>query len=52
MTVTHTVVREFEVDLVVREVEQVAHDVVSMTLNVARVMPPAGEEMPFKQAGR
>ena len=28
------------------------YDVVSMTLNVARVMPPAGEEMPFKQAGR
>lgn len=28
------------------------YDVVSMTLNVARVMPPEGEEMPFKQAGR
>ena len=27
------------------------YDVVSMTLNVARVMPPAGETMPFKQAG-
>ena len=27
------------------------YDVVSMTLNVARVMPPAGEAMPFKQAG-
>ena len=28
------------------------YDVVSMTLNVARVAPPAGEELPFKQAGR
>ena len=28
------------------------YDVVSMTLNVARVSPPAGEVMPFKQAGR
>ena len=28
------------------------YDVVSMTLNVARVMPPEGEVMPFKQAGR
>jgi 4-carboxymuconolactone decarboxylase len=28
------------------------YDVVSMTLNVARVSPPAGEAMPFKQAGR
>jgi len=28
------------------------YDVVSMTLNVAQVMPPAGEQMPFKQAGR
>jgi 4-carboxymuconolactone decarboxylase len=28
------------------------YDVVSMTLNVAHVMPPAGEELPFKQAGR
>ena len=27
------------------------YDVVSMTLNVARVVPPAGEPMPFKQAG-
>jgi hypothetical protein len=27
------------------------YDVVSMTLNVARVAPPAGEELPFKQAG-
>jgi 4-carboxymuconolactone decarboxylase len=27
------------------------YDVVSMTLNVARVMPPAGETIPFKQAG-
>jgi 4-carboxymuconolactone decarboxylase len=27
------------------------YDVVSMTLNVARVSPPAGEAMPFKQAG-
>ena len=33
MTVTQTVVREFEVDLVVREAEQVAHDVVAMTLS-------------------
>ena len=28
------------------------YDVVSMTLNVARVAAPAGEEMPFKQAGK
>jgi 4-carboxymuconolactone decarboxylase len=28
------------------------YDVVSMTLNVARVPAPAGEELPFKQAGR
>jgi 4-carboxymuconolactone decarboxylase len=28
------------------------YDVVSMTLNVARVAAPAGEESPFKQAGR
>src|SRR5205085_2594217 len=28
------------------------YDVVSMTLNVARVMAPEGEQMPFKQAGR
>jgi len=28
------------------------YDVVSMTLNVARVAPPAGAELPFKQAGR
>jgi 4-carboxymuconolactone decarboxylase len=28
------------------------YDVVSMTLNVARVAPPPGEDMPFKQAGR
>ena len=27
------------------------YDVVSMTLNVARVAPPAGEALPFKQAG-
>ncbi len=27
------------------------YDVVSMTLNVARVTPPPGEEIPFKQAG-
>ncbi|MDE2060788.1 MAG: carboxymuconolactone decarboxylase family protein [Bradyrhizobium sp.] len=27
------------------------YDVVSMTLNVAHVRPPAGAEMPFKQAG-
>ena len=27
------------------------YDVVSMTLNVARVAPPAGEPIPFKQAG-
>ena len=27
------------------------YDVVSMTLNVARVAPPAGEQIPFKQAG-
>jgi 4-carboxymuconolactone decarboxylase len=28
------------------------YDVVSMTLNVAHVAPPAGEPLPFKQAGR
>jgi 4-carboxymuconolactone decarboxylase len=28
------------------------YDVVSMTLNVARVAPPPGEEIPFNQAGR
>ena len=28
------------------------YDVVSMTLNVARVAAPAGEELPFKQAGK
>jgi 4-carboxymuconolactone decarboxylase len=28
------------------------YDVVSMTLNVAHVSPPAGEQLPFKQAGR
>lgn len=28
------------------------YTVVSMTLNVARVSPPAGEVMPFQQAGR
>jgi len=28
------------------------YDVVSMTLNVARVSPPPGAELPFKQAGR
>jgi len=28
------------------------YDVVSMTLNVAHVAPPAGAELPFKQAGR
>jgi 4-carboxymuconolactone decarboxylase len=28
------------------------YDVVSMTLNVARVAPPAGEAMPFQQAGQ
>ena len=28
------------------------YDVVSMTLNVARVKPPADAELPFKQAGR
>jgi len=28
------------------------YDVVAMTLNVARVSPPDGEVMPFKQAGR
>lgn len=28
------------------------YDVVSMTLNVAHVAPPADAEMPFKQAGR
>jgi 4-carboxymuconolactone decarboxylase len=28
------------------------YDVVSMTLNVAHVAPPAGEDLPFRQAGR
>ena len=28
------------------------YDVVSMTLNVAHVAPPAGSEMPFRQAGK
>jgi 4-carboxymuconolactone decarboxylase len=28
------------------------YDVVSMTLNVAHVAPPAGEELPFRQAGQ
>jgi 4-carboxymuconolactone decarboxylase len=28
------------------------YDAVAMTLNVARVAPPTGEELPFKQAGR
>ena len=28
------------------------YDVVSMTLNVAHVKPPAEAEMPFKQAGQ
>ena len=28
------------------------YDVVSMTLNVARVAPPADAELPFRQAGR
>jgi 4-carboxymuconolactone decarboxylase len=28
------------------------YDVVSMTLNVAHVAPPAGKQLPFKQAGR
>ena len=28
------------------------YDLVSMTLNVAKLMPPAGETMPFAQAGR
>ena len=41
MAVTQTVVREFEVDLVVREAETVAQDVVAMTL--AR---PDGEVLP------
>ncbi len=41
MTVTQTVVREFEVDLVVRETESVADDVVALTL--AR---PDGETLP------
>lgn len=41
MTVTQTVVREFEIDLVVRESEQVAQDVVAMTL--AR---PDGDALP------
>lgn len=41
MAVTHTVLREFEVDLVVREAEHVAQDVVAITL--AR---PDGETLP------
>ena len=32
MTLTQTVVREFEIDLVVRDAEHVAQDVVAMTL--------------------
>jgi 4-carboxymuconolactone decarboxylase len=28
------------------------YDVVSMTLNVAHVAPPAGEQLPFRQAGK
>ena len=28
------------------------YDLVSITLNVAKVMPPANETMPFAQAGR
>ena len=32
MAITHTVVREFEVDLVVRTTEEVARDVVALTL--------------------
>ena len=28
------------------------YDAVSMTLNVARVAPPADAQLPFKQAGR
>ena len=28
------------------------YDLVSMTLNVAQVMPPTGEKKPFEQAGR
>ncbi len=28
------------------------YDAVAMTLNVARVAPPSGEELPFRQAGR
>ena len=28
------------------------YDVVSMTLNIARVAPPAGEQLPFRQAER
>jgi 4-carboxymuconolactone decarboxylase len=28
------------------------YDVVSMTLNVAHVAPPADADLPFKQAGR
>jgi len=28
------------------------YDVVSMTLNVARVYPPQGDTVPIKQAGR
>lgn len=41
MTVTQTVVREFEVDLVVRRAERVAQDVVAMTL-----VRPDGESLP------
>ncbi len=41
MTVTQTVVREFEVDLVVRDADQVAQDVVAMTL-----AHPGGEALP------
>ena len=41
MTVTQTVVREFEVDLVVRDADEVAQDVVAMTL-----AHPSGEALP------
>ena len=42
MTVTQTVVREFEVDLVVRDADQVAQDVVAMTLAHPLGRGPAG----------
>ena len=41
MTVTHTLVREFEADLVVARVEKVAHDVVAVALT-----RPDGEALP------